>query len=107
MYTNYFLLFYFFLCCNSTNAFRLYFDHFWKQQYVANPLLLKGGDQDGYKFDLRIYVTVTSFNPLRIYMHEDGLTRFATAPYDASPDHYNNRYMHLTNYSVNKHNDGK
>ena len=83
------------------------FDHFWKHQYVANPLLLKGGDQDGYKFDLRIYVTVTSFNPLRIYMHEDGLTRFATAPYDASPDHYNNRYMHLTNYSVNKHNDGK
>ena len=62
---------------------------------VANPLLL-----NGFKFDLRIYVTVTSFNPLRIYMHEDGLTRFATAPYDPSPEHYNNRYMHLTNYSV-------
>jgi len=85
------------------------------QQYVANPLLLhdtkssgggtNGTEQSGYKFDLRIYVTVTSFNPLRIYMHEDGLTRFATAPYSSSPEHYNNRFMHLTNYSVNKHNE--
>ena len=65
------------------------------QQYIHNPLLI-----DGYKWDLRIYVAVTSINPLRIYVYEEGLARFASEKYDTSD--LKNIYSHLTNYSINK-----
>lgn len=45
-------------------------------EYIDNPLLL-----DGYKFDLRIYVALTSINPLRIYIYDEGLVRLATIKY--------------------------
>eukprot|EP00817_Percolomonadidae_sp_ATCC50343_P006757 CAMPEP_0117428772 /NCGR_PEP_ID=MMETSP0758-20121206/8405_1 /TAXON_ID=63605 /ORGANISM="Percolomonas cosmopolitus, Strain AE-1 (ATCC 50343)" /LENGTH=599 /DNA_ID=CAMNT_0005215313 /DNA_START=395 /DNA_END=2191 /DNA_ORIENTATION=+ len=67
------------------------------QTYLADPLLI-----DKKKFDLRVYVLCTSFNPLRVYIYENGLARFCTEDYD--PDS-NSRFCHLTNYSVNKHSD--
>ena len=66
-------------------------------QYIDNPLLV-----DGFKFDLRVYVAVTSYDPLRIYLFEDGLARFATQKYDASKAFLFDSFMHLTNYSLNK-----
>ena len=68
-------------------------------RYVPNPLLI-----NGHKFDLRIYVLVTCFDPLRIYVYKEGLARFATEAYTTSCSK-RNRYIHLTNYSVNKKND--
>ena len=65
--------------------------------YIKNPLLF-----DNRKFDLRVYVGVTSFSPLKIYMYEEGLVRRATAPYTNSPANLHNRFVHLTNYSVQK-----
>ncbi len=56
----------------------------------------------GLKFDLRLYVLVTSFDPLRIYLFEEGLGRFASVPYKKGLENMNNLSMHLTNYSFNK-----
>ncbi|ETO68763.1 hypothetical protein F444_14488 [Phytophthora nicotianae P1976] len=69
------------------------------QQYVARPLLI-----DGKKFDLRIYVLVTSCSPLRVYIFKDGLVRMCTADYvTPNAENLEQRFMHLTNYAVNKH----
>ncbi|OMJ92632.1 hypothetical protein SteCoe_4642 [Stentor coeruleus] len=70
------------------------------QEYLTKPYLI-----DNLKFDLRIYVLVTSCDPLRIFVHEDGLTRFATEEYE-KPNSTNTEdmCMHLTNYAINKNN---
>ena len=48
-------------------------DGFLASKYVAHTHLI-----NGFKYDLRVYVLVTSFDPLRIYVFNDGLVRFAT-----------------------------
>lgn len=68
------------------------------QQYIQNPLLI-----DGFKFDLRVYVALTSVNPLRLYVYNEGLVRFASEKYDMN--NVKNVFSHLTNYSLNKLNN--
>ncbi|XP_028638482.1 probable tubulin polyglutamylase TTLL2 [Grammomys surdaster] len=65
------------------------------QKYICNPLLV-----GRYKCDLRIYVCVTGFKPLTIYMYQEGLVRFATEKFDLS--NLGDYYSHLTNSSINK-----
>ena len=66
-------------------------------QYINNPLLV-----DGHKCDLRLYVAVTSYDPLLIYLYEEGLVRFATVKYESGNQYIWNPCMHLCNYSINK-----
>ncbi|VVD00818.1 unnamed protein product [Leptidea sinapis] len=67
-------------------------------RYIDNPLLI-----GGKKFDLRIYVLVTSYRPLKAYMFRNGFCRFCSMKYDKSLTELDNVYVHLTNVSVQKH----
>lgn len=73
-------------------------EHYVAQRYLHKPYLI-----DGLKFDLRVYVLITSVTPLRIFIYEEGLARFATSEY-VSPlgSNLGNLFMHLTNYAINK-----
>lgn len=71
------------------------------QQYVSKPFLI-----DGFKFDLRVYVLVTSCDPLRLFVFKDGLARFSTVQYvEPTNNNLENIYMHLTNYAIQKNSD--
>ena len=71
------------------------------QRYISDPLLI-----EKKKFDLRIYVLVTSCDPLRIYLFQDGLVRFCTQDFvKPNKNNLNNTCMHLSNYSINKRSD--
>ncbi|KAK1339871.1 hypothetical protein QTO34_018429 [Cnephaeus nilssonii] len=76
-------------------------DHLIVQEYIDKPFLM-----EGYKFDLRIYILVTSCDPLKIFLYHDGLVRMGTEKYiPPNESNLTQLYMHLTNYSVNKHNE--
>ena len=66
-------------------------------KYLNKPHTLKG-----FKYDLRIYVVVTCFDPLKVYLFEEGLVRLATQQYSTSKGSLGQRFVHLTNFSVNK-----
>lgn len=69
------------------------------QVYIAEPHLI-----EKYKFDLRLYVVVKNIEPLEFYICREGLARFCTEHYQKPTiKNLHKSYMHLTNYSLNKH----
>lgn len=69
-------------------------------RYVENPLLI-----GGKKFDLRIYVLVTSYRPLKAYEYVHGFARFCNVKYNTDMGDIDNPFIHLTNVAIQKHND--
>eukprot|EP00049_Salpingoeca_infusionum_P016803 m.348748 g.348748 ORF g.348748 m.348748 type:complete len:440 (-) comp16148_c1_seq8:1894-3213(-) len=65
------------------------------QRYIDRPLTISG-----YKLDMRLYVLVTSFRPMTVFLYREGLARFGTEPYQL--DDITRPYAHLTNTSINK-----
>lgn len=68
------------------------------QEYIDPPMLL-----DGFKFDMRLYVLITSIEPLKVHLYNDGLARLCTTKYTPpDPSNLKARKAHLTNFSINK-----
>ena len=65
--------------------------------YIYNPHLI-----NGKKYDMRLYLLVTGYSPLKIYLFDNGLARFCSEKYDLDPEKMQDKYIHLTNYSINK-----
>jgi tubulin polyglutamylase TTLL5 len=55
------------------------------QKYIKNPLTI-----NNHKFDCRIYVLVTSFNPLEAFIFKEGFARLTTEEYSLHPDDIKN-----------------
>lgn len=64
------------------------------QEYIDTPHTM-----DGHKYVLRLYVLISSVEPLRVYLYNEGSVKLASEPYDASS--IDNVYAHLTNPDIN------
>eukprot|EP01135_Chromosphaera_perkinsii_P009450 Nk52_evm8s1762 gene=Nk52_evmTU8s1762 len=67
------------------------------QKYINNPYLI-----GGRKFDLRIYVLVTSYSPLVIWLYRSGFARFSNTRFSMDKKEIDNNYVHLTNVAIQK-----
>ncbi|KAI9203751.1 tubulin-tyrosine ligase family-domain-containing protein [Polychytrium aggregatum] len=74
------------------------------QKYIENPYLI-----GGKKFDIRVYVLVTSYYPLVVYIHRNGFCRFSNYQFSMNSKDISNLYIHATNVAIQKtspHYDG-
>ena len=67
------------------------------QRYVENPYLV-----GGKKFDLRLYLLVTSYSPLTAYLYRGGFARFSFHRFSMEEGDIDNTYIHLTNVAIQK-----
>lgn len=65
------------------------------QKYIENPLLILKR-----KLDIRVWVVIPTWNPLKIYLYKECYMRFSCNDYD--PRCPQNLFSHLTNNSVAK-----
>lgn len=82
---------------HSTNSHSNSLSSYIVSKYISNPLLI-----GGKKFDLRLYVLVTSFKPVVAYLHECGFARFCATKYTARCTTDEDLGSHLTNVALQK-----
>lgn len=56
------------------------------------------------KFDIRQWVLVTSFDPLRVHIFSEFYVRYCGRPYSTEGDKWKDHFRHLTNYSIQRKN---
>jgi len=66
-------------------------------RYISDPLLV-----GGKKFDMRLYVLVTSYRPLKVYLYRGGFCRFCVEQYSSDVAEIDNIFVHLTNVAIQK-----
>ena len=69
-------------------------------RYIDQPLLV--GEK---KFDLRIYVLVTSYRPLKVWLSSKGFARFCNEKYTNDMSDIDNMMSHLTNVVIQKNSE--
>ncbi len=65
------------------------------QRYIENPYLI-----GGKKFDVRVYVLVMSYTPLKVWLYRSGFARFSNARF--SLNSISDAFVHLTNVAIQK-----
>lgn len=65
------------------------------QRYIENPYLI-----GGKKFDIRVYVLVTSYSPLKAWVYRSGFARFSNTRFSTSS--ISDAFVHLTNVAIQK-----
>lgn len=70
------------------------------QRYISNPYLVAGR-----KFDMRLYVLVTSYQPLQAWIYRGGFCRFSHIRYSNAAEDMEDMERHLTNVAVQRKGD--
>ncbi|XP_049635461.1 probable tubulin polyglutamylase TTLL9 [Suncus etruscus] len=81
--------------CTDDQKDEIIVENYVAQRYIENPYLI-----GGRKFDLRVYVLVLSYIPLRAWLYRDGFARFSNTRFTLSS--IDDQYVHLTNVAVQK-----